>query len=215
MEIKYLGHSSFYIKGKNASIVTDPYDSEITGFKFPKHIETDIVTVSHDHSDHNAITNIEGSPFVVHGAGEYEIKGISIVGIKSFHDNKKGSERGANIIYHIEIDGLALVHLGDLGHDLSSTDVDLINGADILFIPVGGVYTINAQEADTIISEIEPSIVIPMHYKTSNLNDKSFSGLSDLSVFLKEIGKESVVPQSKLVITKDKLPPDMQVIVLE
>jgi L-ascorbate metabolism protein UlaG (beta-lactamase superfamily) len=215
MEIKYLGHSSFYIKGKNATVVTDPFDSEIAGIKFPKHIEANIVTVSHDHKDHNAVANVEGSPFVVHGPGEFEVKGIYMVGTKSYHDTKKGAERGQNTIYHYEIDGMNLVHLGDLGHELSSADIDAIGGADILFIPVGGFYTINSEEADRIISEIEPKIVIPMHYKRPGLNDKALPDLAELSVFLKQLGKEAVVPQPKLLITKDKLPLEMQVVVLE
>lgn len=215
MEIKYFGHSTFYIKGKQASIVTDPYTPEEVGLKFPKHTISDVVTISHAHSDHNDVTQIEGSPFVIQGPGEYEIKGISIIGIGSYHDAQKGQERGKNTMYRIEMDGLNLVHLGDLGHELNESDLENLGGVDILFIPVGGFYTINASQAKTIITEIEPTIVIPMHYGRADLKPEMKTQLADLSVFLKEMSKEGLVPQPKLTITKDKLPEEMQVIILE
>src|SRR5689334_15455366 len=104
MEITNLGHASFRLKGKSTTLVTDPYDSEAVGLKFPKHISADIVTISHNHPDHNASGQIEGSPYVIHGPGEYEIKGVGIVGISTYHDGSQGSERGKNTIYHIEMD---------------------------------------------------------------------------------------------------------------
>jgi len=215
MEIRYLGHSSFFLKGKNASVVTDPYNSQMTGLKFPKHIEADIVTISHEHQDHNDTGAVEGSPFIVRGPGEYEIRGVSIIGVGLYHDDNKGEIRGKNTVYRIEIDGLAILHLGDLGHELTSEDIDLLDGIDILMIPVGGTFTIGPSQADHIISEIEPSIVLPMHYQRPSLNGGAFKELLDLSAFLKEIGKESVIPQPKLLITHDKLPPELQVVVLD
>ncbi len=215
MDITNLGHSSFRIKGKSAVVVTDPYDTDKVGLKFPKHIEADIVTISHDHPGHNAAKEIEGAPYVLHGAGEYEIKGIGVVGLPTFHDGENGATRGKNVIYRYEIDGLSIVHLGDIGHLLSSALVDELDTVNILFIPVGGVSTITPTQAVQLISDIEPGIVIPMHYGRPELNQAKFGSLSPLSVFLKEIGKESVVPQSKLAITKDKLPVEMQVVVLE
>lgn len=215
MDITYLGHSSFRLRGKTTSVVTDPYDSQMVGLKFPKHIEADIVTVSHDHADHNAVSAVEGSPFVVGGPGEYEIKGVGIVGISVFHDAEKGATRGRNTIYRIEVDGVSIVHLGDLGHVLSSDQVDMLDGVNVLLVPVGGVYTIDPGQAAQVISDIEPAIVIPMHYGNEKLNQKAFGGLSPVSAFLKEIGKEVPASQVKLTITKDKLPTEMQVVVLE
>jgi L-ascorbate metabolism protein UlaG (beta-lactamase superfamily) len=215
MEIKYLGHSSFIIKGKNVTVVTDPYSSEYTGLKFPKHVACDVVTISHDHLDHNAVDMLEGTPFVVNGPGEYEIKGAGIVGLPSFHDTAKGADRGKNVMYRIEIDGISIVHLGDLGHPLTTQEVENLDGVNILCIPVGGGYTIDAAVAESIITEIEPEIVLPMHYGRPELNQSIFSQLTDLPHFLKEAGKEGLVPQPKLNITKDKLPAEMQVIVLE
>jgi L-ascorbate metabolism protein UlaG (beta-lactamase superfamily) len=214
MDITYLGHSSFRVRGKTATVVTDPYSADV-GLKFPRHMEADIVTVSHDHGDHNAVSQIEGTPFVVKGPGEYEIKGIGVVGFSVFHDEQKGALRGKNTIYRIEVDGVSIVHLGDLGHMLTSEEVEALDGVNILMLPVGGLHTIDAAKASHLINEIEPSIVIPMHYGRPELNQKIFGTLAPLSVFLKEIGKEGVAPVPKLVISKDKLPTEMQVVVFE
>ena len=208
MDITPLGHSSFRIKGKSTTLVTDPFDSTFVGLKFPKHISSDIVTVSHGHKDHSAISQIEGSPFVVNGPGEYEVKGVGIVGVSSYHDAEK-KER--NTMYRFEMDDLNIVHLGDLGVMLTSEEIDTLNGIDILFIPVGGVYTIDATQAAKIISEIDPSIIIPMHYKRPGLKFE----LAPVSAFLKEMGQETMTAQSKLTISKTKLPEQKQIIVLE
>lgn len=187
MEITYLGHAAFRIKGKTATVVTDPYAPAAAGLKFPKHISADILTVSEDHADHNAIHQIEGTAYVVNGPGEYEIKGVGVIGRKS----------GINTIYRIEMDGLSIVHLGNLDHPLSVEEVDSLDGVDVLMISVSG-------SAVPVINEIEPSIVIPMRYNRD-----------ELATFLKEIGKDDVTPQPKLTVTKDKLPDQMQVIILE
>ena len=189
MEITYLGHSSFKLRGKAATVVTDPFDPAFVG-------------------------QVEESPFVVNGQGEYEIKGVGIVGLSVFHDDSQGSARGKNTIYRIEIDGVSVVHLGDIGHTLNGSQVDGLDGVDVLLVPVGGVYTIDAAKAITIIHEVEPSIVIPMHSGRPELDQKAFGELSPIGVFLKEIGKDSV-PQAKLSVTKDKIPEEMQVVVLE
>lgn len=215
MDISYLGHSSFRIRGKHTTIVTDPFDSAMVGFPYPKHVSANIVTVSHDHGDHNSVSQIEGSPYIVSGPGEYEIQGVGIVGISTFHDGAKGSERGLNTMYRMEIDGISIVHVGDLGHALDSETVDALDGVDILLIPVGGFYTIDAEKAGAVIKEVEPSIVIPMHYFTPKHNAKAFGEVKPLDVFLKEMGKEGIVPVPKLTITKDKIPEAMQVVVLE
>lgn len=215
MDITSLGHSSFKIKTKNATIVTDPFDSTSVGIKFPKNITADIITISHDHEDHNAKTNIDGTPFFVQGPGEYEIKGVSIAGLATFHDNEKGAKRGRNTVYRITADGISMVHLGDVGHLLASDDIEFLDGVDVLFIPVGGVYTIDAQAAAHLAGDLEPKIIIPMHYHKDLLNQKTFGSLTPVDAFLKEMGKEGVAPISKLTITRDKLPEEMQIVVLE
>lgn len=213
MDITSLGHSSFKLRGKQATVVTDPFGSMV-GLPFPKHTAADIVTVSHEHEDHNAAQLIEGNPFVVRGPGEYEVKGVGIVGTATFHDDAGGTKRGKNTIYRIELDGISVVHLGDLGHELSSQQVDSLDGVDILLVPVGGFYTIDAAQAAKVVGEIEPRIVIPMHYNRSGLDQKAFGSLTGVDAFLKELGKTDVTPQQKLSITKEKIPEELQVVVL-
>lgn len=214
MEITHLGHSSFKLRGKAVTVVTDPFDPDMVGLKFPK-IEADIITVSHDHHDHNFIRIVSGNPIIIDGPGEYEVKGADIIGINSYHDEKEGSERGRNVVYLMKIDGISVVHLGDLGHKLDDRQRESLNGVDILLIPVGAIYTIDAATATQVISQLEPSIIIPMHYHTSSLNQQIFGKLTGVDVFLKEMGKEGITPQPKLNITKDKLPSETTVVVLE
>jgi len=209
MELLPLGHASFKLRGKTATVVTDPFDEKKMGIKFPKSLEADIVTVSHDHFDHNAVAAVGGSPFLIKGPGEYEIKGVSVIGVASFHDEKEGAERGRNTMYRIEIDGVKIGHLGDLGHVLSSSQVDTLDGIDVLLVPVGGVYTIDAEKAAQVIADIEPRIVVPMHYQLSNKE------LAPVDAFLKVMNKGEIAPVPKLVISRDKLPAEMQVVVLE
>lgn len=212
MDIIRLGHSSFKIKGKKATVVTDPFNADMVGLKFPK-VEAEIVTISHNHKDHNAAKNVEGNPYVISGPGEYEVADVFIKGIQTFHDGKNGEERGKNTIYVIEIDKLRIAHLGDLGHKLTDEQIDGLGDIDILLIPVGGIYTIDPEEAANVITKIEPRIVIPMHYKEERLKE-TFLKLKTVDDFLKEIGKEKkLLP--KLSITKDKLPQELDVVVLE
>lgn len=213
MQITWLGHSSFRLQGKSSSdvvsIVIDPYKSEKVGLKMPK-VEADIVTISHDHDDHNNLEAIKGEPFIIRGAGEYEIKGVYIDGIHSFHDGEKGAKRGDNIIYRFDIEDISIAHLGDLGHELDDKQLERLEGTDILLIPVGGVYTIDAQKAVSIINQVEPRIVIPMHYKVPGLK----FDLDPVEKFLKAI---AIKPrhEEKLKISKKDLPQDdMEVIVL-
>jgi L-ascorbate metabolism protein UlaG (beta-lactamase superfamily) len=192
MEFVYLGHSSFRITAvssfagvkQKVSIITDPFDPEMVGLKFPAN-EADIVTISHEHSDHNYTQKISGIKKVVSGPGEYEIRGVSIMGFQSFHDNQSGSIRGKNTIYLIEAEGLKVLHLGDLGHKLSDDLVDKIGDVDVLMIPVGGEFTIGPKEAVEAVNKIEPFFVIPMHYKVP-LPTSQFDGLEPVESFLKE-----------------------------
>jgi len=206
VEITYFGHSSFRLKGKAATVVTDPYDGKLG--KFPRDVSADIVTVSHDHFDHNA-TKLVSPSFIVAGPGEYEVKGVSIIGVHTWHDEKSGTERGANTVYVIELDGLRMVHLGDLGHKLSQEQVDEIGPIDVVMVPVGGVYTIDSKIAAEVVRQVDPWVAIPMHYKQLN------PGLAGVESFLKEMGKSEVVPIPKYVISADRLPIELQVVVLE
>lgn len=215
MDITYLGHSSFKLRGKNATLITDPYDPEAVGLKFPKNSEADIVTVSHDHKDHNAVSVVSGSPFVASVPGEYEIKGVSIIGVATFHDAQNGKERGKNTAFRIEMDGVRFAHLGDLGHMLTSQQMDVLDGVDVLFIPVGGLYTIDAKTAAMVTSDIEPRIVIPMHYASAGIAKPFADSLQPVSEFMKAMNKEVGLPVSKLTVSKDKLPAELHVVTME
>lgn len=215
MDIKYFGHSSFYIRGKNAKIVTDPYDSAYTGLKFPK-TEADVVTISHDHADHNSLIDIKGEPLVLTWPGEFEKKQVRITGFKSFHDKQNGEERGENVIYKFEIDDFSILHCGDLGHMIPDEMIDQIGVVDVVMIPVGGLYTIGPVEAVKVLNEIEPSIVIPMHYGQDGLKDETFGGLQPLEAFLKEIGAINIEPMEKLTLKREELTGEnIQVVVLK
>lgn len=213
MDIVYLGHSSLRLKGKTASLVTDPFDPDMVGSSFPK-VAADVVTVSHDHKDHSNTKSVKDVKRVVNGPGEYEINEVSIIGIQSFHDDKKGKLRGKNTIYVIEMDGLRIVHLGDLGHKLSEKIVEQIGDVDILMIPVGGEYTINASIAVEVVRSIEPKLVIPMHFKTPKLKPETFAKLTTEEPFVKELGLP-IEKINKLNVNISSIGEDQKVILLE
>lgn len=216
MDIYWYGQSCFKIKGKATTVVLDPYNPDATGLKLPaKDLEAQLVLSSHSHSDHNNVGVIPapptGSPVVITGPGEFEVRGVSVEGISTFHDGTHGSERGKNTLFHLLVDGVNIVHAGDLGHELTEEQIQGVEDAtDILMIPVGGVYTIDAEIAAKVVAQLEPRIVIPMHYKIPGLKYE----LGELSEFLREMGKGEVTPQPKLSISKDKLPEETQVVVL-
>jgi len=216
MNIIWHGQSFFEIitkdrEGKELKIAVDPFDESI-GLKVPK-TEAQILLITHQHSDHNNKKAISGSPFLVEEPGEYEINGVYIQGIPAFHDDSQGEERGVVTIYVIESEGIKICHLGDLGQkELTPEQLDQIGDVDILMVPVGGVYTIGAKGASRIISQIEPKLVIPMHYQVPKLKLK----LNSLEQFLKEMGSPAVEIQKKLKIKASDLPKEKtEIAVLE
>lgn len=210
MHITWLGQACFKIQGKEATIVTDPYDSKI-GLKLPR-LNADIVTISHSHYDHNNVKAVSGQPFVIDTPGEYEIKKVFIWGIPSWHDNKEGASRGANTIFIYQFEDIKLAHLGDLGTTLTDEQLEKLEGVDILLIPVGGIYTIDGKKATEVINQVEPRIVIPMHYKIPGLKIK----LDEVDKFCNEMGVKKNGPEEKLKITKKDLPADeVKVIILK
>ena len=214
MDIKYLGHSSFLIKTKEARIVTDPFDSKMVGIKYPK-VEADVVTLSHHHLDHDRAEQVGGNPLIIDWPGEFEKNSVRIFGYESFHDAEQGAQRGPNVMYKFEAEDISVLHCGDLGHALESGFVDKIEGVDILMVPTGGFFTIDAEAAVKVIKQIDPSIVIPMHYGHAALNQENFSGLQGVEEFLKLMGVTSVEPVEKLVVKKDDLAAeDLKVVVM-
>lgn len=210
MDIYWYGQSFFKIKGKTTTLFVDPFGPEFTGLRLPKDMQGDLKLSTHSHEDHNNLGAITGDPVRIEGPGEYEAKGVTVVGLSVYHDKAKGAERGRNTIYNIEVDGLHIVHLGDLGHILSDTEVEDVGLCDILMVPVGGVYTIDAKEASEVVAQLEPKVIIPMHFFLDGLKFQ----LGPLDPFLKEMGVEDYEALNKLVITKDKLPDEPKVVVL-
>jgi L-ascorbate metabolism protein UlaG (beta-lactamase superfamily) len=208
MEITWLGYSCFRLKGKQTTIVTDPFPPEL-GYSLGK-LTADIVNVSHQHPGHSYVQGVGGEPKVLTGPGEYEISGVLTMGLQSYHDNEHGAQRGGNTIFVFEIDDVVICHLGDLGHSLVADQIAKINSADVLMVPVGGVSTIDAAHAAEIVRRVEPKIVIPMHYKTLVLKRE----LAPVDQFLKEMGVKEAVPQPKLTVNKASLPLTLQVVVL-
>lgn len=210
MIITWLGHSCFKIQDKTGAdgviIVTDPFD-KATGLKVPS-AEADIVTISHDHHDHNNVAAIKGNPYIIKTAGEYETKNVFVEGIDSAHGSNISLN---NIIFRIDMDDISVTHLGDLGQALDTKQLEKLEGTDILLIPVGGKYTLDAKKAIEVIGQIEPRIVIPMHYKTPDLTIEDIDGVEK---FIKELGIKPTM-EEKLKISKKDLPAeDMELVIL-
>ena len=209
MEITWLGHSCFRIKGRQATVVTDPYAPTL-GYSLGKP-KADIVTISHQHEGHSYAQGVDDTRKVVSGPGEYEIGGVLIIGIATFHDNVGGATRGKNTVYVMEVDEISVCHLGDLGHVLTTDQVEELGEVDLLLLPVGGVSTINAATAAEVVRQLEPKVVIPMHYKTQALSWE----LEPVERFLKEIGAKEVESRPKLSFTRASLPDNTQVFLLD
>ncbi len=209
MDINWLGRSCFRIRGRQATVVTDPYSAELG--EMPGKPTANIVTVSHQHPGHSNVAAVGNDPRVVVGPGEYEISGVLIVGVGTFHDDQRGAERGKNTVYLMDIDEVSLCHLGDLGHRLGAEHMEELESVDVLFVPVGGGSTINGSGAAAIVRQLEPRLVVPMHYRT----DTGGAGLAPVEDFLKEMGLKDVEPQPKLTVTRSNLPLTTQVVVLD
>lgn len=217
MEITYFGHSAFKLKGKKGTVVTDPF-SDAVGWSMPN-VSADLVTVSHDHFDHNFVKKISGTarrsnPFIIDTPGEYEVGGVSVFGTATWHDANQGVERGSNTVFTILIDDVRVCHLGDLGHELTNEQLSAIGEIDVLLCPVGGAFTINPAQAVKTIQALEPAYVIPMHYRTDKHDEKVFADVVTLADFLKEYGAEPA-PVKELSVDKAKLPEETELVVLQ
>jgi L-ascorbate metabolism protein UlaG (beta-lactamase superfamily) len=212
MKVHWYGHAAFLITtGEGIQIITDPYKpgGGIAYKAIPD--EADIVTVSHDHTDHNYIEGLPGKPQVIKGAGRHELKGVVVEGIASYHDDAGGVQRGGNTIFIIEADGIRICHLGDLGHILSDQEVQRIGKVDVLCIPVGGFFTIGAQEATTVAGQLQPRLIFPMHVKT----EKCALPIEPVDAFLQ--GKKEVqkLNASTFAFTKEELEAGLGIVVLQ
>lgn len=210
MKIKWLGHSCFLITSENGiRILTDPYDDSV-GYPVPS-VSADIVTSSHNHHDHNNFKCVLGDFKIVNETGDHSVKGINIRGTAAFHDEVGGQKRGNNIIFTIEVDGLSICHCGDLGHVPDNETIKRIGRADLLMLPVGGFYTINAAEAAEVRKQLKPVITFPMHYKIDNVKYP----IDTVDVFLALGGSYSKVKKTEIEINRNNLNEMSEIIVLD
>jgi len=210
MKIKWLGHASFMITSDTGiKIITDPYATgEKLNYGEIKE-SADIVTVSHGHGDHNNVAAVRGNPDVVRGTAT--VKGIEFRGIPTYHDDAEGQQRGENTIFCFEVDGIRVCHLGDLGHPLDDKQVTELGSVDILLIPVGGYYTIDARVATEVCNQLKPRVIIPMHYKT----DKLAYPIAGVDEFLQGKGNLSRLDTTEVEFKQGGLPASTQIIVLK
>lgn len=205
MIISWYGHSCFKIQtktkrgGDDIIIFTDPFDKSI-GLRRPQG-QASIVTVSHAHPDHNDVELLKGDFFVADSPGEYSIQGVTIEGIESFHDDKEGTLRGRNTIFVLESEDLRICHLGDLGHELTDEQIEEIGDVDVLMIPIGGTYTLDAKGAKKVVGQIEPRIILPMHYKIEGLT----VDIEDETEFCNELGTSVKEKLQRLSLKKSEL----------
>ncbi len=192
----------------------DPFDPKAVGLKFPKQ-EADVVTFSHQHPDHNYGAGVSTDALVIDWPGESDKLGVRITGYPTFHDKEKGALRGENTLFKIEAEEISILHCGDLGHTLTDELVDEIGDVDILLIPVGGHYTIDAAEAVSVIHKIEPSIVIPMHYNHKDLDQKVHKDLTGLDEFVAKYGSAPSETLDVLTMKKDDIPEDTKLIIMK
>ena len=213
MKVKWLGHACFLLTSESGlRIMTDPYTAGVFGLDYAPPAETaDIVTVSHDHADHNNVAAVKGNPQVVRGVGSHEAKGIQFKGIATAHDQSSGKERGANTIFCFALDGINVCHLGDLGHDLSDQAVAAIGDVDVLLIPVGGNFTIDAAAANRLCQKLAPKVVIPMHFKNARCPNFPVAGVED---FTRGRPQAKTIDGSEVELKKEQLPTATETIVL-
>jgi L-ascorbate metabolism protein UlaG (beta-lactamase superfamily) len=212
MKVKWLGHSCFLITSETGlRIITDPYATG-GGINYsPINEAADIVTISHHHLDHSNIAAVRGNPEAITGSGTKSAKGVQFRGIASHHDESKGKERGANTIFCFTMDGIRLCHLGDLGHELSREEIAQIGNVDVLLIPIGGFYTIDAKTASKVADDLKPKVIIPMHYKTPQC-DFPISGVENFLAGRKNVKK---LNSSETEFKGGKLPEATEIVVLQ
>jgi L-ascorbate metabolism protein UlaG (beta-lactamase superfamily) len=208
MEITWYGRACFRLKGRDATVITDPCPPS-TGFVAGKH-DVDLLTLSHDHPDHTYTRSITAGLTLKH-PGEYEFHDLLVAGIGSFHDAVGGQERGRNVIFSFEVDGVHIAHLGDLGHLLSEEQLTELGPIDVLLVPAGGMFTVTPAEAAEVVSQISPKIVIPMHFAI----DGASSDLQPVDKFLQELAVSEAIRQPKAVVTPSSLPDETQLILLD
>lgn len=197
MKLEYFGHSFWGITTEEYKVVIDPFDN--IGYPMPQNLEADYIFISHEHHDHNNVSIVKGNPQIIRTPGLYKLPGIVAELLSAFHDDVRGAKRGKNNIIKLEIDNITFVHCGDLGHVPEQDILTKLYKPDILFIPVGEVYTLSLSDVRILIDKLQPKLIFPMHYKTSFL---SFN-LGSLEAFLRDKSKVVYIKENTLEITKD------------
>ncbi|HDO19735.1 MAG TPA: Zn-dependent hydrolase [Thermoplasmatales archaeon] len=206
LQIRWHGHACFEITD-DITIVTDPHDGKSIGIPAPS-VKGDVILVSHDHYDHNSTRTVEkDDSVVVRDVGRKDVKGVTIEGIESYHDEVKGAKRGKNVIFKFVVDGVTFCHLGDLGHEPDDELMSKLEGIDVLFIPVGGTFTIDADKAWRIANRINPKIVIPMHYKIQGLS----LPIASVDEFLAKNKFKVIHVGNEIDIEKEELPKEREI----
>jgi len=208
-EIRWFGHACFRIRAKEATIITDPV-ARSTGYSLPKQT-ADIVTLSHEHKGHNNLGAIKTGYQIISRPGEYEMHDVSLIGVRTFHDDKKGTVHGHNTFFVIEVEGLHFAHLGDLGHDLTEEQAEVLDNIDVLFIAAGGGNVLGPDRAAEMVTRIAPKSVIPMQFQTAS-GDKQ---LATVESFCKQLGVEIPKPEPKLTIRPSDLKDTLQLFILD
>ena len=210
MDLTWLGHACFRMRGREGVVLADPPDPK-SGHAIPK-TEAAIVTISHEHLGHSSLKSVGGEPVVLRGPGEYEVHEVLVTGIGTFHDDSKGSARGRNTVFAIRLDDLVICHLGDLGHELPAGDLERLGDVDIVLIPIsGGDVNLTAAKAAEIIHQLEPKVVVPMSYDPDAAKDAR----APFDRLLHELGVKELTPVAKLSVTRSSLPENVQVVALD
>jgi L-ascorbate metabolism protein UlaG (beta-lactamase superfamily) len=213
--LTWLGHACFRVRGREVTILTDPYDSTDWGYA-PVATSANVVTISNDHPHHAGVSGIEGKPRVLRGPGEYEIGGALIWGVRTVqrHNDGNGQRSPKNTAFVIQLEELTVCHLGDLSDaPLSTEELSRIKDADVLLVPVGGNCTINATQAAAVVAQVEPKLIVPMHYATEET--RGFVPLDEIEKFCKELGATEAAPRQRLSVTPSSLPSEPTVVLLE
>ncbi len=214
MKVKWLGHAAFLITSEDGvKILTDPFETgAYNAIHYRPILETaEVVTVSHDHADHNYTARVMGSPQILKSPGEYEVDGVPFKGIATHHDTSQGQERGNNIVFAFTVDGMRVCHVGDLGHQLTDAQLKELGEVDVLLVPVGGNFTVDAQGATHLCEKIKPKVVVPMHFKT----ERCALPIADVEGFLQGKTNAKRLDSSEVVLRKEDLPQETQIIVLK
>jgi L-ascorbate metabolism protein UlaG (beta-lactamase superfamily) len=221
--LTWMGQATFVLKtGSGLTVLIDPMATNI-GYAVKPVAGVDAVTISHEHSDHNNAALATGSPVVMHGLAandwakiDQKIKGVRIYEVPTYHDATQGSERGKNAVFVFDLDGLRVVHLGDLGHQLSDDQVKAIGAVDVVMIPIGGFFTIDGKGAAQVVGQLKPKIVIPMHYATPDLAPATAARMGNVDPFLAALGSSVQVtrPGTTVTLSSLKLPKELTVMVL-